>query len=215
MSKILIVFDSDTGKNEALALKCKSQFEAQQAEVRICRVRPLVEEFHVKGIDLKADIPTVSKEDLYWADAYIFTCPIHTGTMTASMKFFFDQFHGLAAEGAFLNKPVTAMTVGKFAHAGAETTIQQLYTILMQWGTLIVSTSIAVPEVMHIDANPYGLSFVLDEKDSFGDEKLLEEVLTAHAKRFVRIVDVAKVLQSDVNSNNGSHLPYSIVNALE
>lgn len=214
MAKTLIIFDSDTGKNEALAQKSKEVLESLNTQVRIRRVEPVFTSLDAKEKHYNSVIPIINEEDLQWAEGYIITCPIHTGTISASIKYFFDKYHGLAGRGLFLNKPATAMTIGKLAHAGAETTIQQLYTILMQWGTLIVPSSIAYPEILHANGNPYGLSFILDATNSFGNDKLWTEVLRLHFQRFTQIVDATKGLISSDGIHGKSHLPYTITGAL-
>lgn len=212
MCKILILFDSDTQKNELLAEKSESVVKKYDAEVRVRRVQSIGidkednEEHYVSSIDI------VNKNDLIWADAYIFTFPIHTGTVSASMKYFFDTHHKFALEGVFLNKPATAMSIGKITHAGAETAIQQLYSMLMQWGSVIVSTSILFADMMHNNGNPYGLSFILDSTNSFGDAAVLESVLSEHFKRFVDITSSLKLNDSAKSETNNK--PYTITDSL-
>lgn len=212
MCNILILFDSDTQKNEHLADISKAIMTKLSAEVRVKRVQSIgvgnenTEEHYHSTIEL------VCKDDLRWADGFVFTFPIHTGAVSASMKYFFDSYHKVALEGVFLNKPATVMSIGKLTHAGAETAMLQLHSMLMQWGTLIVSTSILFSDIMNVNGNPYGLSFILDSKDSFGDGTLLESILNEHFKRFVYITkSLTGVGSLKLKSNNK---PYTITDTL-
>lgn len=210
MANILIIFDSDTGKTEELAQKAQSILTSQGNEVRARRVSPVVPVSDINRRTKESNIPIITKEDAFWSEGYIVSCPIHTGTITAALKYFLDEYHGLASQGVFLNKPVTVMTVGKLSHAGAETTIQQLVITLMQWGSLIVSTGITFPEIISENGNPYGLSFILDSNNSFGDETIWNEILNIHLGRFSKIVDANKILINKGTINEGKHLPYTI-----
>lgn len=210
MANILIIFDSDTGKTEELSLKAQSVLKSAGNEVRICRVAPVVPITDIKRKTRESTVPIVTMNDVKWSDAYIMNCPIHTGTFTAALKYFIDEYHGVASQGVFLNKPATVMTLGKLAHAGAETVIQQLLITLMQWGSLVVSTSITYPEIIGKNANPYGLSFILDSDNSFGDEAILTQVLETHLHRFSKIAESTKGLMVKGTMNKGDHLPYTI-----
>lgn len=209
MNKVLIIFDSDTHENEYLAKTSENIISKMQADVRIRKVDSVnnEEEHYISNIAI------VDNNDLIWADSYIFTFPIHTGTITASLKYFFDRNHKNISQGIFLNKPVTAMCVGKIIHAGAETAIQHLYSILMQWGCIIVPTSIAFTKLMELNGNPYGLSFVLDEKNSFENESKLEETLTIHFKRFIEITEIFSK-KTTTKAKDDINNPYNIVDSL-
>lgn len=194
MSNILIVFDSITGKMESLALRM-SELLKKTNQVRVKSVKP------ISGIHSKLlSEQIVSEGDLVWANAYIFCTPIYTGTFTTGIKSFVDQYHSLASKGAFFNKPFTAAAVGHFVHAGAETAIQQLYTIAMQWGMLIVSTSIVNQDLIEKEENPYGLSFLENQLNADNVSSILQD----HLDRFSRITEVCRMLaiQKSVNTIN-------------
>lgn len=209
MANILIIFDSDTGKTEELVEKTESILSQLDDKVRTRRVAPVVPISDINRKTRESKIPIVTKEDVTWSEGYIVTCPIHTGTITAALKYFLDEYHGIASRGLFLNKPVTLMTIGKFSHAGAETTIQQLAVTLMQWGSLIVSTGITSPGIITKNENPYGLSFILDSSNSFGDDSVWQP-LKLQMERFSKIVDANKDLVVKGSVNEGTHLPYTI-----
>lgn len=212
MCNILILFDSDTQKNEHLADTSKVIMTKLGVEIRIKRVESIGVGNENTEEHYQSDIEVVCKDDLSWADGFVFNFPIHTGAVSASMKYFFDSYHKVAVEGIFLNKPATVMSIGKLSHAGAETAILQLHSMLMQWGTLIVSTSILFSDIMNVNGNPYGLSFILDSKDSFGDVAVLECILNEHFKRFVYIT---KSLTGEDSSNlKFNNKPYTITDTL-
>lgn len=213
MANILIIFDSDTGKTEELALKTQSILSELGDKVRTRRVSPVVRIDDINRRTRESKIPIITKEDVLWSEGYIITCPIHTGTITAALKYFLDEYHGIASQGFFFNKAVTLMTIGKLSHAGAETTIQQLAITLMQWGSLIVSTGITSPEIISKNGNPYGLSFILDSNNNFGDDAVWGP-LQLQMARFSKIVDTSKILINTKEINEGKHLPYTISDIL-
>lgn len=191
MAKILIIYDSETNNDHVLAEEIGSVLEKLQADVRVRRVVP-VSPITVSIEEKPNSVSVVTKEDVVWAEGYVLVCPIHTGTFSAAMKYFIDEYHGYAVKGFFLNKPLTAMTVGKIYHAGAETIIQHLYSTVMHWGVLIVPTSIIYGEINGNNGNPYGLSFLVDQTNKLKPDKKMDEVLNIHLNRFAYIVDVCK-----------------------
>ena len=213
MDKILIIFDSDTHENEYLAKTSENIIKNLGADARVRKVNSIGINENTKEEHYTSNIEIINNNDLVWADSYIFTFPIHTGTVSASLKYFFDKNHEDISKGIFLNKPATAMCAGKIVHAGAETAIQQIYSMLMQWGTIIVPTSISLPRLMELNGNPYGLSFVLDKKNSFGDQDILEETLTIHFKRFI---EITKIFNNRVNKEEKRDInnPYNIIDSL-
>lgn len=212
MSKILVLFDSDTHRNETLAEISELVLKDLMIDVKIRRVASIEIKTDATEEHYKSSVDIVSREDLLWADAYIYTFPIHTGTMSASMKYFFDMYHETAMTGVFINKPVTVMSVGKIVHAGAETSIQQMYSMLMQWGNLIVPTSIVDEELIKLNGNPYGLSFILDERNSFGDESILKKTLGIQFNKLIHIVQL--VNQDQKINSNSEHKVYTIADSL-
>lgn len=200
MKNILIVFDSVTGNIEKLASKVATSFEST-AQVRVRKVKP------IEHLSKESKDEIVSDADVKWADAYIICTPIYTGTFTAGIKYFIDSQHAAALEGTFLNKPFTAVAIGTFEHAGAETAIQQLYTVAMQWGMLIVSTSIANKYLIQKDENPYGLSFAEHAIASLDVADILKE----HFNRFEKIVDITIPLTRNQSEQKGT---FNIIDAL-
>jgi len=213
MNKVLIIFDSDTHENEYLAKTSANIIKKLEADVRVKRVDSIGIDANTKEEHYDSNVEIVTNDDLSWADSYIFTFPIHTGTISASLKYFFDRNHENISKGIFLNKPATTMCVGKIIHAGAETAIQHLYSMLMQWGCIIVPTSIALSRLMELNGNPYGLSFILDEKNSFGDESKLEETLSIHFKRLVEIIEILNKNTNAIEKRDINN-PYNIVDSL-
>ncbi len=213
MAKITLVFDTDTGKNEELALLSEKVIKSLGSEVRVRQVSPVFTSDDSKMKVQTNGIPFVSEEDMVWGEGYILSCPVHSGTFSASMKYFLDQIHWKAAGGAFLNRPLTAMTTAKMQHAGIETTIQQLYSIVQEWGSIIVSSSFIYKEINSVCGNPYGLSFIIDNKGSFGDPKKVELALQTHLKRFIKIVEACKNVESHP-LNSQESCPYTVAKVL-
>src|SRR5690625_6239886 len=83
------------------------------------------------------DVPTVTSEDLEWADTIIFSVPTRFGVMASQMKQFIDTQGGLWASGKTVNKVVTGMTSAQNPHGGQEATLLSLYTSMMHCGAIL------------------------------------------------------------------------------
>lgn len=201
MTKILIIFDTWTGSTERVSVFIGNIIKELGAELRIKHIENVSKKSSPEA-NPKSDFPYVKEEDLNWADGIVFGFPIHTGTFTASLKFFIDEYHTYASNGGFLNKPVTVFSVGKLKHAGAETAIQQLQITLMQWACLIVSTGITSPEILDNNGNPYGLYYILNAEHKFDNEELEYKATFAHFKRFVEITTKNTNVKKSIESFN-------------
>lgn len=131
-------------------------------------------------------MPTVSLEDLEWADAIIFSIPTRFGNMPAQMKQFLDTTGGLWFQGKLANKVVSAMSSAQNAHGGQEQTILQLYTTMYHWGAIVAAPGYTDPVIFAAGGNPYGTSVTVDQ-----DGNMVEDVQNAVKHQAKRTVTVA------------------------
>lgn len=213
MNKILIIFDTDSGKAAQLAKICEQNIKDLGQTPRVCHTAPVFDNKEEKHITYDCNL--VSKEDILWADGYVIISPVHTGTFTASIKYFIDEYHGLAIQKSFFNKPITAMVIGKVPHAGAETAIQQMYSCFMHWGSIIVTPTIIFEEINALNGNPYGLSFLESDLDKSECENKRNIAVKLFLQRFSEIADKLKcACSSSHDATDSTSKPHTIIDAL-
>lgn len=198
MTKVLYVFDSVFRTNVKLAKQAEGILKEMTSECRVRRTEQVSGEMsHMLFGKNKQEIQAyaiVSQEDMEWADCYIVASPIHTGMISASTKFFLDSYHTDAAKGKFLNKPFTVIVTGGLNHGGAERAVDQLHSVAMQWGCLVVSTSITDAYSEEKCGNPYGLSFIVNKEQPY-DDSVVAHILKDHLARFVGIAEILSKAQ--------------------
>jgi len=121
MAKVLIVYDSRTGKTEKMAKAAEEGAREVDANVRLKNVN-------------EAQI-----SDLEWAEGIILGSPNYFGTVSARMKGFIDRAAGLYMKGKLKNKVGAAFTSADGTGTGAETTALSLLTAMFSHEMLIVS----------------------------------------------------------------------------
>lgn len=192
MTKLLIVYYSQTGHNFQMANWAKEAGESAGAEVRVRKVKELLDtsvnmnpawEKYLKD---SADIEEATGDDLVWADAILFSMPTRFGNIAAQMKFFLDQQGGLWAEGKLMNKVVSSMTSAQNNNGGQEMTNMALYTSMMHWGAILVPVGYTDNCVYKAGGNPYGTSGTATNEGFAND---LEDAVKHQAKRLVGIAD--------------------------
>lgn len=181
---VLIVFSSLFGANADLASRCEKVLTEAGATVRVRGVPQLVLSQH--ETPAAKEFPVATTDDLIWANGYVFTSPVHTGSLSASIKAFVDEQHDGATSALFSNRTFTAMATAELPHSGQETVVNQLNMIGTVWGCVVVAPSTAYPSLNREDGNAYGLSFTLEKG------KLPENItpqLTGHLTRFVELTE--------------------------
>ncbi|WP_164996663.1 flavodoxin family protein [Actinomyces minihominis] len=184
MPKILVVFSSIFGANAALAAEAEKALESEGAEVRVRGVPQLVLGQH--EVEAAKAYPDATEEDVLWADGYVFTSPVHTASLSASLKAFVDSLHDGAVAGKYENRTFTGMVTAELRHSGQEIVAKQLNNIGEAWGCVVVAPSTASLALNELDGNAFGLSFTLDKG------KLPEgigPVLSDHLSRFAQITN--------------------------
>ncbi|MFD0869009.1 Trp repressor-binding protein [Chlamydia abortus] len=195
--KLAIIYYSSTGSNYKMARMAEAGAKEAGAEVRVLKVQELAPESAIASnpawkahVDATRDVPTVSLEDLEWADAIIFSVPTRFGNMAAQMKQFIDQTGGLWFHGKLANKVVSAMSSAQNSHGGQEATILSLYTSMYHWGAIVAAPGYTDPVIFASGGNPYGTSVTIDQNGNFVEN--VEEAIKHQAKRTVQVASWVK-----------------------
>ena len=191
--KLAIIYYSTYGTNHQMAEIAAEAARAAGAEVRLLKAAETAPAEVVAGqdawkaqADKTAHIPTVSHDDMVWADAYLFSSPTRYGSAPSQLRAFIDTLGPLWQQGKIADKAVRAMTSASTAHGGQEATILSLYTTFMHWGAIIVPPGYTDAQLFET-GNPYGYSHRQGEE--FTDT--VKAVIAHQAKR---LVDVAAKL---------------------
>lgn len=193
-TKVSIIYYSQTGHNYQMALWAKEAAEAAGAEVRLRKVKELMDTTDANPgwaayLEDSKNVEEATSDDLVWADAIILSTPTRFGNVAAQMKYFLDQQAGPWSEGKFANKVVTAMSSAMNVNGGQEQTVHALYTTMMHWGAIIVPVGYTDGSVYAAGGNPYGTTGTAT-RDGFGND--LEGAVKHQAKRLVEVA--AKVV---------------------
>jgi NAD(P)H dehydrogenase (quinone) len=190
MSSILILYYSSTGTARAMA-----QAAADGLIGHDVRLRKLPETAPQSVIDgqekwkaeqtASAHIPTVTLEDMEWAQGILFVFPTRFGNIPSQLSAFLDTLGGLWFAGKLANKAVSAMVSASNPHGGQEGSLFALYHSLMHWGAVLVPPGYTDGSIFAAGGNPYGYSHTAGTA--------LDEVAVAaihhQAKRLAQIAD--------------------------
>lgn len=199
MSKVhlAIIYYSSTGTNYQLAKWAEEGAKEIGAEVRVLKVPELAPQSAIESnpawkahYEATKDVPTVTFEDLEWADAIIFSVPTRFGNIASQMKQFLDTTGGLWAQGKLTNKVVSAMTSATNAHGGHEATILSLYTTMYHWGAIVVAPGYTDSSAFASGGNPYGTSVTVDQNGNMVED--VEAAVKHQAKRTVTVAEWIK-----------------------
>lgn len=192
--KVAVVYYSKGGTNYQLAKWAAEGAEEAGAEAKVFKVEELAPEAIInsdegwkKVVEMTKDVPTVTSEDLEWADAIIFSVPTRFGVMASQMKQFIDTQGALWASGKTVNKVVTGMTSAQNPHGGQEATLLSLYTTMMHWGAIIVTPGYTDPVVFGAGGNPYGTSVSVDQEGNMVED--VEAAVKHQAKRTISVAE--------------------------
>jgi len=191
--KLAVIYYSSTGTNYQLAQWAAEGAKQAGAETKILKVQELAPEAAINAnpawkahVEATKDVPTVTTNDLEWADAYIFSVPTRFGNMPSQMKQFFDTLGGLWFNGKLANKVVSAMTSAGNAHGGHEATILALYTSIYHWGGIVAAPGYTDQVAFAAGGNPYGVSVTVDQSG-----KMVEDVKPAVIHQGKRTATIA------------------------
>lgn len=191
MTKLAIIYYSQTGHNYQMALWAKEAAEAAGAEVRLRKTKELLDvkdpnPAWAQYLEDSKDVEEASTDDLLWADAIIFSTPTRFGNIAAQMKFFLDQQGGAWAEGKLANKFVSAMSSAQNNNGGQEATVKAIYTTMMHWGAILVAPGYTDDVIYKSGGNPYGTTGTATNEGFAND---LEDSVKYQAKRLVDITN--------------------------
>ncbi|MFC7440224.1 NAD(P)H-dependent oxidoreductase [Laceyella putida] len=127
--KIFVIYDSESGHTEALAQAvAEGARQAEGADVVLKHVR-------------EAEV-----SDLAEADALIWGCPGHFGTISSGLKQWIDKLGHVWMTGQLVGKVGAAFCTTATVHGGAEMTLWNLITPMLHNGMIIVGLPSNLPE---------------------------------------------------------------------
>jgi NAD(P)H dehydrogenase (quinone) len=194
---LAIIYYSSTGTNYKLAQWAAEGAKEAGAEVKILKVPELAPQSAIESnpawkahVEATKDVPTVTLDDLVWADAIIFSMPTRFGNLPSQVKQFLDTTGGLWFEGKLANKVVSAMASASNPHGGQEQTILSLYTTMFHWGAIIAAPGYTDPSTFAAGGNPYGTSVTVDQNGNMIED--VEQAVKHQAKRTVTVAQWVK-----------------------
>lgn len=165
MPKVLVVYYSATGTNDALAQAVAAGASAAGAEVRVRLVAETAPAAAIAQnaawqafVTRTADAPRATADDMDWADAVVFGSPTRFGNVAAQLKAFIDALGGLWFQGKLADKVYAGFTSAANPHGGQESTLLALYQSIHHFGGILVSPGYTNPVVFGNGGNPYGVS---------------------------------------------------------
>ncbi|NRF93028.1 NAD(P)H:quinone oxidoreductase [Paenibacillus frigoriresistens] len=196
--KLAVIYYSSTGTNHTLANWAADGGREAGAEVRVLKIPELAPQSAIDSnpvwkahVEATKHIPTVTLDDLDWADAIIFSIPTRFGNMPGQVKQFLDTTGGLWFQGKLANKVVSAMTSAQNSHGGQEQTILSLYTSMYHWGAIVAAPGYTDPVIFSSGGNPYGTSVTVDQSG-----KMVEDVEKSVMHQAKRTVTVARAIKA-------------------
>lgn len=200
--KLAVIYYSSTGTNHQLANWAADGGREAGAEVRVLKIPELAPQSAIESnpvwkahVEATKHIPTVTLDDLVWADAIIFSIPTRFGNMPGQVKQFLDTTGGLWFQGKLANKVVSAMTSAQNSHGGQEQTILSLYTTMYHWGAIVAAPGYTDPVIFSSGGNPYGTSVTVDQSG-----KMVEDVEKSVMHQAKRTVTVARAIKAGLTN---------------
>lgn len=200
--KLAVIYYSSTGTNYQLAQWAAEAAEKVGAEARVLKIAETAPEAAIQSnpawaahVQATADVPTVSLQDLEWADALIFSFPTRFGNQPSQFRQFIDTTGGLWFQGKLANKVVSAMTSAQNPHGGQESTLLSFYTTMFHWGAIIAAPGYTSQVIFGAGGNPYGTSVTATQ------DSIQQGTRDAVAHQAERTVEVAKWVKAGLNNS--------------
>lgn len=197
-TKLAVVYYSTYGTNYEMARTAADAAKDAGAEVRLRKVRETAPREVVEGQEAwlaqekrTADVPEATPADVEWADALLFSSPTRFGGPASQIRAFIDTLGPLWMKGKLVNKAVSAMTSAQNPNGGQESTLLNLYTTFMHWGTVLVPPGYTDESVFASGGNPYGLSVTAN------GEGLTEQDRASIVHQTNRLLDITARLTTD------------------
>ncbi|MDQ1472962.1 MAG: hypothetical protein QOJ99_4442 [Bryobacterales bacterium] len=170
---VLIAFYSRNGSTEALAREIAEGARSEGADVRLRRVRDIVNQeiiAKVPGWKENADrmnglYEAPTEADAEWADGIAFGSPTRFGNVSSELKSYVDSLGGLWFQGKLVGKAGSGFTSTSSLHGGNESTIITMYNFMAHLGLIIVPLGYADPAVFAA-GTPYGASSVSGQNNT-------------------------------------------------
>jgi NAD(P)H dehydrogenase (quinone) len=182
MTKLSIIYYSQTGTLDTMARRLAATAESLGAEVRLRAVGREGEDASASG-DRPAP-PTV--DDVVWADVVLFGTPTRFGNVAGRLKVFIDTLGGPWSRGELADKVYAGFTSTQTLHGGQETTLLALYNTFHHFGGLIVSPGYTAGSKF-VDGNPYGVSHVTGPANDIAVDDVTNTALDHMVTRAISI----------------------------
>ena len=169
--KVLIVYYSMYGHIYKMAEAAAEGVRAVEgAEVVLRRVpetlsQDVLEKMGaVATLDLQAQVPVCTVEELGTADAIIFGTPTRFGNMCGQMRQFLDSTGQLWMKGTLVGKAGSVIASSNTQHGGQEATILSFHITLLHQGMVVVGLPYSFQGQMNTSeisgCSPYGASTI-------------------------------------------------------
>ncbi|MGA8943085.1 MAG: NAD(P)H-dependent oxidoreductase [Thermoactinomyces sp.] len=126
--KVFVIYDSEGGHTENIAASIADGVREAGGEACL---------YHVREADV---------QELNEADAIIWGCPGHFGTISSGLKSWIDRLGHIWAEGKLIGKVGAVFCTTATVHGGAEMTLLNLITPMLHNGMIIVGLPGNLPE---------------------------------------------------------------------
>lgn len=202
MTNVAIIYYSSTGTNYKMAQwAAEGAKEAGASDVRVLKLRETAPEGAIDSnpawrahVDATKEIPTVTLEDLEWADAIIWSVPTRFGNVPSQFQNFIDTTGGLWFQGKLANKVVSAMASAGNANGGQEVTVHSIYTTMYHWGAIVTAPGFVDQSAYAAGGNPYGTSATVSQEGEIVER--VEEAVKAQARRTTEVAKATASLRA-------------------
>lgn len=202
MTNVAIIYYSSTGTNYNMAKwAVEGAKQAGASDVRLLKLPETAPEGAIDSnpawrahVDATKDIPTVTLEDLEWADAIIWSMPTRFGNVPSQFQNFIDTTGGLWFQGKLANKVVSAMASAGNANGGQEVTVHSIYTTMYHWGAIVTAPGFVDQSAYAAGGNPYGTSATVSQEGEIVEQ--VEEAVKAQARRTTEVAKATASLRA-------------------
>ena len=183
MKNILIVFYSEKGSTESLALKISKGIESIDGVNCTIRTVASIDDIHKNEIANKDDYLYATLEDVKKCDALIIGSPTNFGNMSSSLKYFIDSLSEIWLNGELV------FTSASSIHGGQETTLISMMLPLIHLGMFIVGLPYSNKELGQTTTgcSPYGPSHYSENNSAVLSEDE-SNLCKAFGKRIANLV---------------------------
>lgn len=142
MTRILVLYDSHSGRTGALARSLAEGADATGSEVQLARVPPLDDAATLYGPGAEDATPLAEAQDLLTADGIAFGTPVHLGAPSPALARFAAETGRAWMQRGLAGKVGTAFAAAG-SGGGSETALVSLWSLMASHGMILVP---GVPE---------------------------------------------------------------------